>query len=314
MNKLIGLMAACLFISLPSAVALESNTDPVIAILDTALDTSLPIFKDKVIFEACVTEWDSCPNGMSEMEGLNSSTLNQSWLSKNGFNHGTEMVSTAIMTNPNVKIVFVRIIGANYEGFRKYAGDATVYNALDWVVRNKDRFNIQAVSMSQGHHNLLNSESYCPKSMLTESKIDQLVSYGIPVFFSSGNHGDSSRIDWPACIPKAISMGAISNNKIASYSNYDSKLTDFLAQGSISTIGVSGKSVTVTGTSVSTVIAATQWATIKSINKNLSYDEIYNLISKTAINIRNSKTKSGKLINLKGVLNGQTTNSSRRNY
>jgi len=63
-----------------NAASLQNKNvaQPTIAILDTALDTSLPIFKDRVLFEACVTQWASCPNGLSEMEGVNSST-EQKW-------------------------------------------------------------------------------------------------------------------------------------------------------------------------------------------------------------------------------------------
>ena len=106
---------------------------PVIAILDTALDNSLPIFKDRILYEACVTQWASCPNGLNEMEGPNSSVLKSEWISQNGFNHGTEMASLAVATNPNVKIVFVRIIGANSKGLRQATGEATVYNALGFM-------------------------------------------------------------------------------------------------------------------------------------------------------------------------------------
>jgi len=110
-----------------NAASLQNKNvaQPTIAILDTALDTSLPIFKDRVLFEACVTQWASCPNGLSEMEGVNSSTLKPEWISKNGFSHGTEMASLAVATNPNVNIVFVRIIGANSKGLRQATGEAT---------------------------------------------------------------------------------------------------------------------------------------------------------------------------------------------
>ncbi len=284
----------------------KNVAQPTIAILDTALDTSLPVFKDKILFEACVTEWSSCPNGMSEMEGANSSTLKPEWISKNGFDHGTQMASIAVATNPNVRIVFVRIIGANANGLRQATGEATVYNALSWVIRNKDRFNIQAVSMSQGHSLLRNpGTDYCPKTPVTESKINTLMAAGIPVFFPTGNARDYSKIDWPACIPSSIAIGAtMPAETIAIYSNYDPLLTDFFALGQVKAINPGGKAINVGGTSASTVVAATQWATIKSLKPNLTYSEIYNLISKTSKVTTNSKIRNGKLINLQGALNG----------
>ncbi len=312
MNKkiLAALVAITLAVTTISAQAAslqnKNVAQPTIAILDTALDTSLPIFKDKVLFEACVTQWSSCPNGLSEMEGPGSSVLKPEWISKNGFEHGTQISSIAVATNPNVKIVFVRIIGVNANGFRQSTGESTVYNALDWVIRNKDRFNIQAVSMSQGHSGARNPDpNYCPTTPITEGKINTLMSAGIPVFFPTGNARNYTKIDWPACIPSSIAIGAtMPAETIAIYSNHDTLLTDFFALGQVRGTNPGGKVVNVGGTSAATVIAATQWATIKASKPHLTYSQIYDLISKTSKPTYNSKIASGKLINLVAALNG----------
>ena len=311
MNKKItgAMLALTLLIPATANAANLSNRTvgtPTIAILDTALDTSLPIFKDRILFEACVTQWSSCPNGLSEMEGTNSSTLRPDWISKNGFDHGTQIASIAVGANPNVKIVFVRIVGASATGLRQATGEATVYNGLDWVIRNKDRFNIQAVSMSQGHSGGRSSSSdYCPKTPITEGKINTLMNSGIPVFFPTGNGRDYNRIDWPACIPSAIAIGAtMPAETIAIYSNHDPLLTDFFALGQVKATNPGGRIINAGGTSASAVIAATQWATIKSAKPNLTYSEIYSLISKTSKPTFNSRIPSGKLINIQGALNG----------
>lgn len=311
MNKKILTALAAIILLIPTtaqAAKLQNRTvaQPTIAILDTALDTSLPIFKNKILFEACVTQWSSCPNGLREMEGTNSATMRSDWISKNGFDHGTQMASLAVATNPNVQIVFVRIIGANSIGLRQATGEETVYAGLDWVLRNKDRFNIQAVSMSQGHHNLGSAGTdYCPKTPITEGKIKALADAGIPVFFPAGNARDYVRIDWPACIPSAIAIGAtMPAGTIAIYTNHDPNLTDFFAVGTVKAIIPGGQSINIAGTSASTVIAATQWATIKSAKPSLTYAQIYDLISRTSTPTYNSKITSGKLINLNGALNG----------
>lgn len=310
MNKkiLVAILGLTLIAPISAHAASVQNktvSNPTIAILDTALDTSLPIFKDRILYEACVTQWSSCPNGLSEMEGQNSSVLKPEWISKNGFDHGTQMASLAVATNPNINIVFIRIVGANSKGLRQATGEATVYNALDWVIRNKDRFNIQSVSMSQGHHNLIASSEYCPKTPITEGKIKTLMSSGIAVFFPTGNTGDYSRIDWPSCIPSSIAIGAtMPTGTVAFYSNYDPLLTDFFAQGTTRATTIGSKVINVAGTSAATVIAATQWATVKNSKPQLSYQQIYDLISKTATPTYSSKVVSGKLINLQGALSG----------
>ena len=312
MNKKILAVLVTITLAIPTisanAASLQNKNvaQPTIAILDTALDTSLPIFKDKILFEACVTQWSSCPNGLSEMEGTNSSTLKPEWISKNGFDHGTQIASIAVATNPNVKIVFVRIIGTSSTGLRQSTSEATVYNALDWVIRNKDKFNIQAVSMSQGHSAGRNPDpNYCPSTPITEGKINQLVTAGVPVFFPTGNARNYSKIDWPACIPSSVAIGAtMPAETIAIYSNHDPLLTDFFALGQVKATNPGGKVVNVGGTSAATVIAATQWATIKASKPHLTYSQIYDLISKTSKPTYNSKITGGKLINLGAALNG----------
>jgi len=312
MNKKILAVLVTITLAIPTisanAASLQNKNvaQPTIAILDTALDTSLPIFKDKILFEACVTQWSSCPNGLSEMEGTNSSTLKPEWISKNGFDHGTQIASIAVATNPNVKIVFVRIIGTSSTGLRQSTSEATVYNALDWVIRNKDKFNIQAVSMSQGHSAGRNPDpNYCPSTPITEGKINQLMTAEIPVFFPTGNARNYSKIDWPACIPSSVAIGAtMPAETIAIYSNHDPLLTDFFALGQVKAINPGGRVVNVGGTSAATVIAATQWATIKASKPHLTYSQIYDLISKTSKPTYNSKITGGKLINLGAALNG----------
>ena len=146
------------------AIPAKADNTPTIAILDTALDTSLPIFKDRIAYEVCILEWNSCPNGQSFQEGPGSAVLPMSVMANNGFNHGTTMASVVANTDPNVKIVFVRIIGNTPSGGRQIANELTVVNALTWVLQNKDKFNIKAVSMSQGHHNLSPLTDYCPST------------------------------------------------------------------------------------------------------------------------------------------------------
>ena len=310
MKKIIyGVVLSISLLAVPIGVASANETQPItnnptIAILDTAIQGSNPIFNGRIVFEACVTQWSACPNGMREMEGPNSALVPSNFISRNGFDHGTQMASLAIATNPNIQIVFVRIIGMNSQGFRQASGEVTVYQALDWVLRNRERLNIQAVSLSQSHHNLGTAGTdYCPKTPITEKKIQDLANFGVPVFVSAGNGRDYSRIDWPACIPSAIAMGAtMPAQSIAIYSNYDEKLLDFFALGTTRALNPDGRLINVAGTSASTVIGATQWATVKAAKPNLTYSEIYELLAKTAIPTWNSKIKSGRLINLVAAL------------
>ena len=285
-----------------------SNTSlpaPTIAILDTAIDMSQSKFKNSVVHEVCLIEifFDStarCPNGLTQMEGPGAATLTKEKLAVNGFDHGTLMSDQALQTNPNVKIVFIRIIGQRESGVREYTNEATVYNALQWVINNQSKFNIQSVAMAQGSHALgAAGTDYCPKTPTTVEKVKALNALNVGVFFPAGNNSDYKRVDWPSCIPETISMGAtMPTESIAFYSNYDSKLVDFYARGTTVLYGLDGKKTNFAGSSASVLVGATSWATIKSIKTTLSYTEMYDLISKTSKLTSSSRVGSGKLIDL----------------
>jgi hypothetical protein len=160
--------------------------------------------------------------------------------------------------------------------------------------------------MSQGHSSLRNPDpNYCPSTPITEGKINELMNAGVPVFFPTGNSRNYTKVDWPACIPSSIAIGAtMPAGTIAIYSNHDPLLTDFFALGQVRATTVGNKVINAGGTSAATVIAATQWATIKASKPHLTYSQVYDLISKTSKPTYNSKITNGKLIDLGAALNG----------
>lgn len=290
-----------------SAVKKIKNTTmpkPTLAILDTAIDSSLPIFKDKLIYEACVLEWDTCPNGQSLMEGPGSASMTESMYGKEPFYHGTGMASTALITNPDINIVFVRISGQDQYGNKQPASEKTVVNALFWVFDNKDKFNIKAVSMSQGDHRFATKDpTYCNESTGVEIAVKLLLDYDIPSFFPAGNDSDRSRIDWPACILDSISVGSATRSGLDYYTNSDSKRLDFYTEGSIKAIYPKGEERKIMGTSVATQIAAAKWLDLYAYNPSMNTKSLYKLFYKTS-NIIRGYDGAVRLINLKGAING----------
>jgi hypothetical protein len=308
MNKKITTALVALLLVVPTAshAALKNtSTEPTLAILDTAIDTSLPLFKDKIIQEVCLLERGPCPNGETYMEGPGAASMTPDLIKKNGFDHGTQMTYIALINNPNMKIVFIRIIGNNPNGVRQVATEAAVYNALQWVIDNKDKYNIKAVTMAQAANNWVAGENYCPKTPVTQSKIQTLVANNVPVFLPAGNDFNYTKLRWPACLPESISVGASMPSKaVAIYTNYDAKLIDFFALGTTITYGPGNVKAPIAGTSASIQSAAAAWLALSSAKPELTYSQIYDLISRTSTTISNSKVKGAKLIDLQGALNG----------
>ena len=319
MNKKITMALVALMLTAPitATAAPKSNLKntslpaPTIAILDSGIDMSQQKIKDRVVYEVCLIEiiegsTSRCPNGQTSMEGPGSATLPVSRLLLGGFDHGTLMADQAIQTNPNVNIVFIRIVGQRESGAREYTNEATVYNALQWVINNQSKFNIQSVAMAQGSHNVgAVGTDYCPKTPTTVDKVKSLNALNVGVFFPAGNNSDYKRISWPSCIPEAISIGAtLPTGSVAFYSNYDAKLIDFYARGTTVLYGLGAKKTNFAGTSASVLVGATSWATIKSVKSNLTYTELYNLISNTSTVTKSSNVAAGKLIDINKAING----------
>ena len=308
MNKkiLLGLIALTLVIPSTSHANVKNRTVsvPTLAILDTGLDTSVPSIKDKLVYEVCILEWTTCPNGQSFMEGPGSASIPSQSITKNGFSHGTQMASAAVSTNPNMSIVFVRIIGQNINGDRQITSEQTIYNALNWVYANKDKFNIQAVSLSQGSHALADSASYCPSTPTTQKSITDLLSAGIPTFTAVGNNSDYKRIDWPSCIPQAVSVGAGSKNGIETYNNYDPALVDMYSIGQLKVYSPGNTLGFASGSSIAAQTAAANWIALKQFKPGLNINQLNNLISAKSKTIIMGKRfpQTGKLFELKSAL------------
>jgi serine protease len=310
MNKKLLAILLSATIATPIASAEAANTvknktvQPSIAILDTAIDTSVSSLKNRNVYEVCILAWNSCPNGTQFQEGKGAATLPLNLITKNGFDHGTQMASAAANANPNMGIVFVRIVGNTLDGRRQLVPENSIANALSWVIANKDRLNIQAVAMSQGNSNYNKTGDYCPASGPLTQVVNSATSSGLPVFFPAGNDRNYTRINWPACIPSSIAVGGTDNTgAIAIWSNYDANLLDFYSLGQTRVEVPGNKIINAAGTSIAAQIAASNWIALKSSKPHLSYSDLYSLIIKTSSNVTNSKV-SGKLFNLGAALNG----------
>jgi hypothetical protein len=303
-KKLITALVASILLS-SFTVAKAAEPTPTVAILDTGIDATLPIFQGRIAQEVCLINWTTCPNGKSYMEGPGAAYVPPTVITKNGFEHGTQMASIFAQNNPNINIVFIKIIGHTATGGRQLAPESAVYNALNWVAANKEKYNIQAVTMSQGHHNLINAVDYCPKTPNTENAIKNLIALGVPTFFPSGNGRDYKRIDWPSCLDVSISVGAVDQqNEMTAYSNSDPVKLDFFALGNMQAISAAGVVKNVAGTSASAQVAAAQWLAVKQAKPTLSYSQIYDLLVKTSVSTRGRQGTLNKLISLNGALNG----------
>ena len=299
-NKLITAVIALSLLS-PVAISQASGANaPVLAILDTAIDTSIPGLQGKIVGEVCILEYALCPNGTNFQEGSGAASMPSNLITKNGFNHGTLMASTAVKYNPNLKILFIKIIANTPEGFRKPTGESTISAALFWVRENAAKYNVKAVSISQGSRGMLGKAGtqYCPTFPRTISAVQSLNSMNIPVFSAVGNARDYSRIDWPSCITDVVSVGAVDQiGEITSYSNNDSALLDFFAVGNMPAVGPGNITKNIAGTSAATQVAAAIYLSL-SLTTGKSGNDLIDIMKANATNTRGRQGSFNKKISL----------------
>lgn len=262
MKKVVGLFLILFTAAFLPAVSAEPRQS--IAIIDTAVDTS----KINIAYEVCMLNEKRCPNKQTFMEGPGSATLPATQLYKNNFDHGTIMSMIASTVNPNMDIVFIRIVPMTNAGTQGYYDDNDLNSALNWVLNNKSKFNIVAVSASLGNHSRLKTgANYCPVNQTLTNTIRSLQTVGIPTILAAGNNYDVLRVDYPACISEAVAVSSVGERgNIENYSNAGPS-TDFYALGTYNT-----SIKRAMGTSAATAAFAAYWVKNYKGNYQTTYD------------------------------------------
>jgi hypothetical protein len=168
------------------------------------------------------------------------------------------MVAASVNTNPNIKIVFVRIADITAQG-NSGNQPQSLSLAIDWVSKNAAKFSIDAVSISQSgtsSNNLLS----CSRDTVVINAVASLNAQNVPTFAATGNDRLTDKVGFPACVNGAIGVGAVDANGTTFHAvtNRGPGL-DIVANGSMDVVRYNGTVVTATGTSVANVVAATKY-------------------------------------------------------
>lgn len=258
MRKLIALVLLLVGVSFPA----QANT-PTVAIIDVGFNTSL--FPNNVVAEVCIVSNAACPNGQRFQEGTGAASVPANALP--AFAHGTTMLSVLTTTNPDAKVVLIRILGLSTNGRAGAYSIDDVTKALVWVVNNSSRLNIKAVSVSQGKVN-----APCRVTPELTGAVSSLKKQEVAVIASTGNEKNRTNIAVPACIDDVVSVGATDNPAlrggeawdkaasptIALYSNGNTS-TDFYTNGRFYYTAMDGSRQFAVGTSNATAAFAGWW-------------------------------------------------------
>ena len=276
MSKKIMLLVVAISATLLPTQTASAVGEKTLVIIDSGINTDLAWAKNAVIDEACFVELHRCPNGFSQMVGAGAAKVTPAMTTASSFSHGTQMASVAVAINPNVKIVSIRVAGLTPRGVpTPYSGKAISW-ALDYVEANKARLNVGAVSISLGNSY---RSTACPIVGNLQKQITNLMASGVAVAIAVGN-GGSTKIDYPACIPEAIAVGATEERyamkevsgwvyPIMAISNHNSEV-DYFVNGKYTVSDISDKKKVSFGTSNATVAFATYLTKRLSAGENLT--------------------------------------------
>jgi hypothetical protein len=278
MKTKVLLVVAALGFALVATPA-SAAADKTLVIIDSGINKNLPWVANAVIEEACFIQYGVCPNGQPTMTGPGAAHLDPALVKDKALSHGTQMASVAVATNPDVKIVFVRIVGMSAKGFANTYTTNALAQAMTWVNDNAARLNVGAVSVSLGR---VYSEASCPVAAepSLQPAIKSLAAANIPTVIAAGNNSNKVKVNYPACIPEAIAVGATDTRytvknivgwvyPVMHNSNGGPDL-DMYAHGRFSTSDVTGKVAVSLGTSNANTAVATRLAQSLSVGGTLA--------------------------------------------
>jgi subtilisin len=266
----------------------------VIAVLDTGVDSAHPFFatRGNIVAEACFSTTSAAEGGSSNCPGGVATATGPGAAAPCGTadcDHGTHVAGIAAgndLAGPNFGVargadliavqIFsdfesVTLCGTYNPCSLSYVSDQIA--ALEHIYSLSNDYNIAAVNLSLGDGAYA---GLCDVSEVArKAAIDSLRSVGIATIVASGNDGYNNRMQAPACISSAISVGATrDNDTVASFSNVADFLS-LLAPGvSITSSVPGGGTATFNGTSMAAPHVAGAWAALKQQHPGASVDEI----------------------------------------
>lgn len=142
--------------------------------------------------------------------------------------HGTNVAATALSVAPNAKIISLQVFSGTANSSENQSRWSYVADAVNWILDNRDAYNIVAANMSfntcrydasGGCNTCVRYGSDCTwyNSLWDEDTTAYILTHslwsaGVIPVASAGNSGYVDGLTSPACSPWAISVGAVADS------------------------------------------------------------------------------------------------------
>jgi uncharacterized repeat protein (TIGR01451 family) len=135
--------------------------------------------------------------------------------------HGTNVAGIVVGIAPKSRIAVLDVFDGST------ASSSDIIDAYNWVIANRDAYNIVAVNLSLGDGSRYTSPCSSVLSNVFLTPISNARSAGILTVASSGNEAYTDGMAMPACTPGAISVGAVYDSNVGGvgYSNCSDSTT-----------------------------------------------------------------------------------------
>jgi hypothetical protein len=229
-----------------------------VAVLDTGVDYA------RGEFGSC-----SAPGSPAGCKVIHAQDFAPEDFSRDAIGHGTFVSGIIAGVAPGARIAALDV----FDGSIAWASD--VISAIDWVITNKETYNIVAINLSLGNGSPNYNE--CPLSWATTPFANARAAGVLPIV-SSGNDGFPNALSSPACAPGAIRVGAVYDDslgwvgwrdcndsgtaadKVTCFSNSADILTLFAPGAIIDAVGQSGGGTSLAAPHVSGGVAVLRGA------------------------------------------------------
>jgi subtilisin family serine protease len=221
-----------------------------VAILDTGIDTAHPAFTGRVVDEFCFSINSDCPNGSFFQTGAGAAAP-CSW-APNQCDHGTHVAGIAAGGTdwglpgvaPEAGILPIQVFSRVNNPVNCLPDPAPCARsfrsnqiaAIGVVDSLAATHNIAAINLSLGKST---NGAPCMNATYVIAVLNAM-SHGVAVVASSGNDGSPFAVNFPACLPGVVAVGATDNSDAVWPSSNSSDMVDLLAPGVLVTSSVPG--------------------------------------------------------------------------